>query len=279
MSVSSRAAVVARWAATAVGRSPQRAAATAACAQCGRDGTTSVVRLGRRRARYWCRRCGAVVATDRSVVRVGPPPAVEPAAQPLPPVADDGLDEVMPRAMAEWARRTSSRPPTRDGLHKGPMYQLYARWDRTAGTGLPPFSAVVGALHERCYSVDAAVAALGDGRPEVRERAQHARRWLATVARDQCWIVSRLVGGAPVDPPPGAVAPLVGEVAPGRAWSREETWAVRAALFGTDGGPHLPTVIATFGADAVRDALEAWLAGGSRPLRDAVLALLDAPPP
>lgn len=268
-----------RWAATAAGRAPDRASATATCAQCGRDGTTFVVRLGPRRARYWCRRCGAVVTTDRLSLRLGAPAVPEPAPETTTLPVDDGLDDVMPPVMAAWARRTSSRELTRHSLQKGVVYQLYTRWDRTAGTSLPAFSAVVGALHERCYSVDAALAALGDDRVEVRERAEHARRWLATVAEDQCWVVSRLLGGATVDPPAPAVAALVGRIAPGRRWSREETWAVRAALFGTDGGPQLESILDTFGADRVRAALEAWLSDGSRPLRDAVLAALRAPLP
>lgn len=275
-----------RWAATQAGRSPERADVSPTCRQCGRDGVTTVVRLGPRRARYWCARCGAVVSTsDLAAVRrhhePGPPVPPEP-----PTTAEDPLLDVMPAEMVAWLRRTTARPPTRDALDKSAMYQAYARWDRASGSTLPTFPAAVGALHERCYATEAALAALrgpheaageAAGEAAVRERVEHARRWLATEGRSSCWLVSRLVDGHTVDPAPEDVRRLLPEVGTAREWSRDETWAVRAALFGTDGGPHVRHVLSVFPADEVRDALAAWLRDGSRPLRSKALAALDAP--
>jgi hypothetical protein len=53
--------------------------------------------------------------------------------------------------------------------------------------------------------------------------------------------------------------------------------AARAALFGTDGGPALPTLLRTYPTEDVIAALTGYLTSGARPLRAEVLARLTAP--
>lgn len=309
-----------RWLLARAGRDPARSGLAVDCRQCGDPSSVSLLRLSPRRARYWCRRCGAVVTlTTRSEVR-------QVRARPGPPVpaAAPGLDrtdarQVLPTAMLRWVESWSRRPVTLEALDKSTMYQLYQRWDAhlarlsppaLAGlavegeppplAGLPPFSAVVGALHDACYHSELAVRALrrrgldtGCGpaaEPErpaperaareraVYQRAEHARRWLAGRAGELCWIVSRLPHGQLAVPDPGAVRAAVAALRSGGQPDPVAGRAARAALFGTDGGPALPTLQAVYPATELAVALAAYLESGARPLRDDVLARLTAPP-
>jgi hypothetical protein len=197
------------------------------------------------------------------------------------------LLEIMPPAMVGWLR---GRGGTRaDPTTKAVLYQTYRLYDRVGGgpPGLPPFPAVVAELHRSCYQLAAAARALLDGAGTddatvraVEERVEHARRWLSTAGRDQCWIVRRVPPGGPAEASADRVAPLVERMRaadPATRWSAEEATALVDALFGTGGGAQIRQVVAVFGGERVADALAAYLRDGSRPLREATLAALDAP--
>jgi hypothetical protein len=285
----------ARWLLAQHGRDPVRFGMTVPCRQCGERALVRLVRLSPRRGRYWCGRCGAVVTlTARSDLRLvadRPPPA---APVPVAGSRPDGVDvrQVMPAAMLGWVESRTRRPISVDRLDKPTMYQLYKRWDThlaglavegspPAAPGLPSFSAVVGALHDRCYRTELVVETLAGTvaatHRALYERVEHARRWLATRAGELCWIVSRVPQGALAVPDRGeveaAVAALRSGGQPGPAAGR----AARAALFGTDGGPTLRTLQAVYPAEEMLVALDEYLVSGRRPLRADVLSHLTAP--
>ena len=299
---------VRRWVLTWAGRNPDRLDRTAACRQCDRTDFVAVLRLGRRRVRYWCGHCGAVVAgTDlatllparaRRRATPAPPAASAPASEP-----DQVAGRVMPAAMYRWAARQSRRPLTLAALDRPLLYQLYKRWDAhlsqcdpatqeelaVAGepvpvAGLPPISAVIGALHDLCYRTELVVASLTDGKtpdPQtfaaVWERAEHARQWLAGRVAEQCWIVTRLVDGQPVRPDPAQVQAAVTALQAGEIPDPAAGRAARAALFGTDGGPSLRTLQRVYSTDQLCTALTGHLRNSDYPLRAEVLAYLTAP--
>jgi hypothetical protein len=286
------------------------------CRQCDRDGSVQPITVRPGRLRYWCRSCGAVVTrygrrtaepvhpqAERQPAPAGQP---GPAGWPAPGGATDPLLEVMPAAMVGWLHRTARRAPSRNRLGKAELYGYYANFDRfvaqadtsprsaalfaavtggrpeLAPRGLPGFPAVVGALHDRCYRVDRVCAALrADGddpvrAAAVRERVEHARRWLATQGRDRCWIARP---PAAVPPPATAALPALIELVRADAdWTGERTRPVHQALFGVDGGPPLPRLLDVFGPETIIAALHTLGRDGSRPLRDAVLAALDGSP-
>ncbi|GLW89262.1 hypothetical protein [Actinokineospora globicatena] len=262
----------ARMAATALGRSPEREALSPPCPQCGRDGTTTVYRLSTRSARFWCARCEAVVSTrdlaslrDTATVRnvpSGPPP--DPHAHYLAP------------PVLEWARSAAAKVLTAPELDRATYYQLHTRFDRTAQgsvhSGLPAVSAVIGRLHERCYRVDLVVLDLGHASEEARERVDYARRWLAGPGKNQCWIVSR---HAESRPEAESVEEAAAAYLRGDLLDRDQASALRSGLFGTDGGPRPVALLELFTADEITAAVRAYR-DGARPLRDAVLAALQA---
>lgn len=300
---------VRRWLLAGVGRDPVRFDRTAACRQCDRTDFVAVLRLGWRRARYWCGYCGAVVTltgpTGLLPARARRRPAPSPPAPSVPP--DEVSGEVMPAAMYRWAGRRARRPLTLAGLDRATFYQLYKRWDAhlaqldpatraelagpgepPAVAGLPSISAVVGALHDLCYRTDLVVASLAggvgpDGEPGpeivagVWERVEHARRWLAGRMAEQCWIVTRLVDGRPVRPDPTQVDAAVAALRRGDLPDPAAGRAARAALFGTDGGPNLRTLRRVYPPDRLLSALTDHLHHGGHPLRADVLAHLTAP--
>lgn len=274
------------WLLTRLGRSPQRGDLSTECRQCGQWASVSVFRLGPRRARYWCQRCGAVVslpdrAALRPVAELRDPPAAPPPA--APPASPDGGDlrEVMPPAMAQWVQARSRRPVTLDRLDKSTVYQRYREWDaeQPDAAGLPAFSVVVGALHESCYHADLAARSVSDrpDAPDLRERLEHARRWLALRGQRLCWIHSRVPAGGLATPERTAVEAAIAALRNGAAPGTAESRAARAALFGTDGGPGLPALLRAYPAPDMLAALADYLASGARPLRADVLARLAAP--
>ena len=302
---------VRRWLCALVGRDPVRFDRTAACRQCDRTDFVAVLRLGIRRARYWCGYCGAVVSLADPAgllsarARRRPRPTPAPAAPSESP--DELAGEVMPAAMYRWVSRSSRRPLTRAGLDRAAFYQLYKRWDAhlqqldpaaraelaapgepPPAVGLPSISAVVGALHDLCYRTERVVASLigasdSGEEPEaetlarVWERVEHARRWLAGRMTEQCWIVTRLVDGAPAQPDPAQVSAAVTALQQGELPDPAAARAARTALFGTDGGPSLRTLRRVYPTDQLVAALTAHLQQGGHPLRADVLAHLTAP--
>jgi hypothetical protein len=200
------------------GRHPGREDLVTACRQCGWWIPVTVLRQGRGRCRYWCQRCGAVVAvatpvplrrradvrpavtgesTKTSTTEQFSPDLATGAARSAP--ADPKLAEVMPPAMVRWQQARPGRRIDPDRLDKPRIYQLYRQWDAylaEAGpdgaaalaadgetppvTPLPAFSVVVGALHEGCYRLDRVVRVL---LPDAPTPVQEALRERAAYAR------------------------------------------------------------------------------------------------
>jgi hypothetical protein len=239
-----------------------------------------VLRQGRRRSRYWCERCGAVVTVATSELRAAP--------RPVP----GDLAAVMPADMVRWLSDRVRRLPTVYELRRGTMYDLYRRWDAERASGLPAFSAVVDTLHDACYRTELAATRLGQ-RPwragtwagsasqrcsgALRERVEHARRWLAVHAADLCWILRRLPDGELAVPDGEAVRAALTALKDGATLDADQSWAARAALFGTYAGPSLAALLDVYPREEMARALEVYLESGGRPLRANVLASLTAP--
>jgi hypothetical protein len=297
----------------------------APCRQCGGSSSVNLLRVGRRHARYWCQRCGAVFELVAAAAAVaaqdagashhpeachhpgyshhpGVPEGPGPAAN-----LDPAWREVMPAAMTRWAA-SRARGALRAGrLDRATVYQLYRGWDAhlrelgpegaaalaepgepPACPGLPAFSTVVGALHDGCYHVDSVVERLRDtgtppgAEPALRQRVEHARRWLARHGMALCWVHARQPDGGLAEPDRAGVEAAVAALAAGRWPEPVAGRAARAALFGTDGGPSLATLAHTYSIEDMVVALRSYLASGARPLREQTLARLSvrslAPP-
>jgi hypothetical protein len=271
---------LARWALTLVGRSPDRSTHSIACLQCGDWEAVRIVRLGRRRARYWCDRCGAVVSTDeRSGVRARAD--LESAATPAEAAPRD-LTSVLPPAMLEWINGWSRRPLTLDRLDRSTVFQLYNGWDahraRTgdAPSALPAFATVVRALAQSCFHDEAAVARLpSTAEPQaLRERVAHARGWVASRGAAECWILREPAG----EPDPDLLRRAAEDLRAGVLPDPTVEPAVRTAVFGTDAGPSLRVLGAVYSVSELAAAVSSYLDGGTRPLRDAALARLRTEP-
>ena len=183
---------------------------------------------------------------------------------------------------------------------KAVVYQRYREWDAhlrrlspadvaalanpgepPVQPGLPSFPQVVSALHNTCYDVERAVRQLlasGDPPAEeaaaaLRERVEHARRWLARHARALCWVDRHPPEGL-VEPDRAAVEAAVAALRSGALPDLETGRAALAALFGVDSSPSLSTLLRAYATDEVVDALAAYLARGERPLRQETLARL-----
>jgi len=306
-----------RWPLTQVSRDPARFASVAECRQCGGWLSVTVFRLGRRHARYWCQRCGAVVSLhDRSALRPVAELLAAEAAKPGQPApdppgpttSDTDPRQVMPAAMLRWVTGRSQRRIDVSGLDKSTIYQLYRGWDTHLERlppdrlvelavdgepppvpGLPAFSTVVGRLHDACYrselvmewllrSIDVAseVSPPEVARAALWLRTEHARRWLAVRGGELCWIYRRVPPGGPVIPARREVHAAIAALRSGRR-ERSEEQAIRAALFGTDGGPPLTVLLAAHPAEEMIAALELFLSTQARPLREQALARLHAP--
>lgn len=260
---------------------------TARCRQCGEYAWVTVIRRRRHRVRYWCQRCGAVVSTGvGELFRPDPAPAApEPAT----------LRTVMPAAMVEWIGGHVRREITVALLDKSTMYELYQSWDRhRAAAGedrLPAFATVVGTLHDTCYRLDVALAAIADAGPEaalaavtaaapqaLRERAGHARAWLASHP-SMCWIRPDAGPDDLVAPEHAAVRAAAEALGRGDEPDQGAAWAARAAMFGVDGGPTLRKLRRAYPVGQMVAALDAYLDAGDRPLRRLTLAALAGTDP
>ena len=147
---------------------------------------------------------------------------------------------------------------------------------------------MIGALHDACYrswlvlerllgstEVRSAVAPLEPAAVALWLRTEHARRWLAIHGREQCWIHRRVPAAGLVSPPRSEVEAAMTALRTGRAGPAERV--IRGVLFGTDGGPPLPLLLAAHPAEEMTAAMAEYLASGARPLREQVLARLAAP--
>ncbi|MFI7128842.1 hypothetical protein ACIBQ1_24280 [Nonomuraea sp. NPDC050153] len=239
------------------------------CVQCGDPHPTRL--RGRRRS---CRSCGAVFLE----VPVAPRS-----------VADDPLVPYLPARMIRWIRdNDDDRPLDRATLTS--WYQefdalvLRARTDDTAAgllaeiseisagdlpTRPPAFPQVCAALHATCYDLRLAEARLAPGDSWTAERLAHVRAWFAGPGRAATW----LAAPPAASPDREAVARLL--PLPDRFESaRLRTFF--SALFQVDRGPSPIGVLDRFGAESVEAALRTYLRDGSRPLREQVVADLDA---
>lgn len=239
------------------------------CGQCGHP-HPDVLRRSRRRVRYSCQMCGAVVAA---------------APFQLAAVTGDPLGAFMPARMVRWVRGTVEDPAAEpDRITLARWYKDFdALTDRARGSAAaraefervsevplerlakpPTFAKVCAALHAACYDRERAAAQVGDA-----ERAEHVWRWFATAGRAETWL----------EGPPALVTReqaerLLADV--GEQAARVHAGVFFAVLFGVAKGPSIAGVIEQFGEAAVRDAVRAYLDTGARPLRDAVLARLAA---
>jgi hypothetical protein len=157
------------------------------------------------------------------------------------------------------------------------LYDLYRRWDVERGSDLPAFSAVVDALHDTCYRHDLVVKRFGPSSDALRERVEHARRWLALRATELSWVLRRLPDGGLAVPDREAVQAALTALRTGAAPDLDASWAARAALFGTYAGPSVDALSAVYPPAELVRALEVYLATGARPLRAEVLKNLTAP--
>ena len=241
----------------------------------------------------------ATAAGAATAIAAGAATAIADGADGAAPV----LREVMPAAMVGWVHARYRNPSRAVRLDKAGMFQVYQDWDRhlrkigpaaaarLAGPGEPPpgpdlpaFATVVRALHDRCYHVDEVVRFLSaspDGPPPpagaaLRERVEHARRWLARYGRAYCWIHTRLPDSGPAVPDRAAVEAARAALRAGRQPDPVAAHAARAALFGTDGGPALSALLETYPAGRMAAALAAYLATGERTLRDETLDRLTS---
>lgn len=295
------------------GRSPDRSGLTTSCRQCGRWESVAVFRLGRRRARYWCQRCGALVALPAAkLAPAGSAPGeVTPGADSASSEAVTRSEsphprEMLPLAMLRWAEARSPQPITVERLDNTLIYRLYQQWDaqlNQAGPaelaeladglvgplvpGLPAFPTVASALHNRCYRTELVVKAFLAKAPgsdshatasrALWDRVEHARRWLAVCGNTLCWIHSIQPDGTLFAPDrdevAAAIAPLRASDEPGAGLAR----AARGALFGTEHGPSLRRLRQVYTDDQLAAALAAYVDSGARPLREDVLARLYAP--
>lgn len=300
---------VSRWLRQREGATSDGTRRVTTCPQCGQWSAVTVLRIRRDRARYWCRRCTAVMTGRadqlRPLSQLRPPPAGT-ATDPGP-----ALSELLPQAMIRWmsfgAGRQPRRLPTAARLTKPVYYQYYRSWDNHLAAasepelaelavpgqpppraGLPPISAVVTALNGACYRSDLAVARLAVDRPDAArtaesrwalwERVEHARRWLALHGGELCWIHRVPSDGQLPAPGPEDIAAQVKSLRAGRRLEPAEWDSVRQALFGTDRGPRLATLLEAYPVEEIVAALEAYLASGERPLRERTLTQLAARP-
>jgi hypothetical protein len=270
-------------------RRADRSALVTGCRQCGRWQSVTVLRLGRRRVRYWCQHCGAVVGADPRVLRpAGELRAAATGPAATGPAAAPGPGDVMPAAMLAWVGTRSRKPVTLQRLDKAAIYHHYQQWDAHQSRAgrpdsrpparSPAFPAVVGALHNLCYRGDLVAGSFlppasppGPATDAVWERVEHARCWLAVRGREWCWIHAGVPGSGPVVPDRADVAAAVAALGSGDDPQVELLWA---ALFGTDRGPALRKLRLVYQPEEMIDAMRVYLRSGARPLRDQVLAWL-----
>ncbi|MFS8522851.1 MAG: hypothetical protein FWJ87_16040, partial [Micromonosporaceae bacterium] len=112
---------------------PHRTDLALACRQCGVWWSVTVTRLGRRTARYWCRRCGATAVAEPADLR----PRAELRSPTVPVHGEADLREVFPEAMLAWLG-SRARPLAAGRPDKPVVYQLYRSWDAFLAQVAPP---------------------------------------------------------------------------------------------------------------------------------------------
>ncbi|MEU3100933.1 lysine--tRNA ligase [Streptomyces griseoflavus] len=166
------------------------------------------------------------------------------------------------------------------------LWELLSDEDPAARAALPRMRTVVGALYAHGGDPEAALAHLtrrhdGCDRGLLAERVAHAGAWLATHG------AARYGGAAgPAAAPGRAVDVLIeqlrahtGPGAPRAERTVAEFREIYRALFGTERGPRLDTLVDALGPRAVTDALAAYRENGERPLRARVFAPAGQPAP
>lgn len=253
-----------------------------ACPQCDRP-HADVLRLTARAVRYSCRSCGAVITlpTRERLRRPGPEPTADP------------LTAFMPPRMARWLRlRQPDEELTPDRVTLARWYAEFDNFVEQARTspraraaydevsdldldrlrGLPKFTKVLNALNGSFYDSGRALDRLGTDTELAAERVGHVKAWLAGPGRTAAWITAP---GPMIDPPADEVRPLLEPGVLTGEHTHRLTRTLLPAAFGVRNGPAVRAIVARFSEERVREALGAYLADGTRPLREAVLAELD----
>jgi len=166
------------------------------------------------------------------------------------------------------------------------LWELLSDEDPAPRAALPRMRSVVGALYAHGGAPEPALARLtrrhpGCDRELLGERVAHAAAWLATHGAGRYW------GEAgPAAAPGPAVDTLVAQLrthtgpgAPRAERTVAEFREIYRALFGTERGPRLDTLVDALGPRAVADALAAYRDRGERPLRAGLSATAGQPRP
>jgi hypothetical protein len=203
---------------------------------------------------------------------------------------DDPLTAVMTLPMARWLRL---RYPAEDlvlPVDKATIKRWYLEFDEFVqgarnsaivrssydeiSAELPDpvldFTKVVTALTTACFDVEVALRRLGEG-DLVRERMEHARNWIATGGVGGTWFDD---GRGLREPDRELVAQLLEPGALAGRFDQPRSVALSRALFGTDRAPKVLLLIEQFSEERLQDWIGVYLADGSRPLRERILASL-----
>jgi len=248
------------------------------CLQCGRPGVDVIA------ARPWkircsCEACGAVITSRRSELRA-----------PVDIAEDDPLTAVMTLPMARWLRLRHPEEDLALPVDRLTIERWYAEFDQfvLAARGSatvrssydeisqePPepvldLRRVVTALMAACFDVEVALRRLGGGDP-VRERLEHARRWIVTAGMDGTWLGD---GQILLEPDPEVAIRLLEPGALTGKFDRPRSIALSRALFGIERAPHVRLLVEQFSEECLQDWIGVHLADGSRPLRERILASL-----
>jgi len=226
-----------------------------------------------------CGHCGAVFRTPRRERSVAE-------------AVDDPLTSVFPAPMVKWLRAEYPGEEPVIPADRSGIIDWYSRYDRfvlaagesravqvryeaicgTAPVPGPDFKKVLTAVQAACF--DPALAARRMDVPP-HERFELARRWWAGPGRASAWISGE---GEPLTPDPEAAGALLEPGALTGGFDRARSRALGASLFGVEKAPQVRLLVEQFGEERLREAVAAQLADGSRPLREAVLRLLDGAP-
>jgi hypothetical protein len=240
------------------------------CRQCHRTEGVTVLRRARRRTRYACSTCGAVV-TEVPVFAV-------PVPQPTGAAPGSEFDDVMPPEMVAWVVASPRRLARAANLDRATIYELYAAWDAYAAAPdaprPPSFRTVVGALHAAAYHMESVVSTMTATAPDatvaIRARAEHARAWLHRSGTAHCWIH----GTPQAAPDRDLIEAALGCLRAGTAPDQDQARAARIALFGVSGGPGLHALVEVYPMPQMARALAEYVRTGAQPLRADVLAHL-----
>jgi hypothetical protein len=132
------------------------------------------------------------------------------------------------------------------------------------------FTKVVTALMAACFDVEVALRRLGEG-DLVRERMEHARRWISTGGVAGTWLGD---GQVLLDPDRELAARLLEPGALTGRFDRPRSVALSRALFGIERAPQVRLLVEQFSEERLQNWIGIHLADGSRPLRERILASL-----